>query len=91
MVEILFSQFFQLNGGKIHNFCWENSCLALEFHQSRLQCKQLANCKQSKGRLVGKFKLWQLWDIGASNGSFVQLAATPNLVFKCILEYLKCV
>ena len=34
----LFSQLFQLNTGKILALCWQNSCLAPEFHQSRLQC-----------------------------------------------------
>ena len=33
----LFTQLFQLNAGKILAFCFENSRLALEFHQSRLQ------------------------------------------------------
>ena len=32
------SQIFKLNVGKFLAPCWENSCLAPEFHQSRLQC-----------------------------------------------------
>ena len=34
-----FPQLFQLKAGNILALCWENSCLAPEFHQSRLQCK----------------------------------------------------
>ena len=41
-----FSQLFQLYAGKILALCWENPCLATEFHQPRLQCseKKLLQC-----------------------------------------------
>ena len=38
--QTLFSQLFQLNVGKILSFCWKNSCVAPEFHQSHLQCTE---------------------------------------------------
>ena len=34
----LFSQLFQLNAEKFLALCWEYSCFAPEFYQSRLQC-----------------------------------------------------
>ena len=34
----LFSPLFQLNAGEILALCWQNTCLAPEFHQSCLQC-----------------------------------------------------
>ena len=82
--ETLFSQLFQLNADRILALCWQNSCLAPEFHQSRLQCS-LWPCFFGPQRwnqiAIAKLPLFPFFlRIGAKGGS-----QTNCLFHECII------